>query len=182
ALYYRLGVFTIHLPPLRDRQDDLPVLVQHFLRRFNRELSRDVREVSPEAMARLRAYPWPGNLRELQSVLKQALLRATGSVLLPAVLPELTTEPPPTSAETPTGPSDREVFIRKRLAEGSEELYDEAHRELDRVLLPLVMEYTRGNQFQAAKILGVARQTLRNRLRELHITPRFTEGTEDDAD
>ena len=180
-LYYRLGVFTIHLPPLRERGDDLLVLVQHFLRRFNKQLGRDIREVSPESMARLRAYTWPGNLRELQSVLKQALLRATGSILLPNMLPELTTSP----VDTPPTPSDHfnvEGFIRKRLAEGTEELNDEAHRELDRILLPLVMEHTRGNQFQAAKLLGVARQTLRRRLLELNISLRFTDGTGVDPD
>ena len=78
--------------------------------------------------------------------------------------------------------SEWEEFIRKRLSEGSEALHDEAHRELDRVLLPLVMEHTRGNQYQAAKVLGVARQTLRRRLRELQITPRFTDAGEDDSD
>src|SRR5438132_10388828 len=80
-LYYRLGVFTIHLPPLRERGDDLPLLVRHYLRRFSRELGREVREVAPEALERLRHYPWPGNIRELQSVLKQALLQASGTVL-----------------------------------------------------------------------------------------------------
>src|SRR3989475_1466173 len=87
-LYYRLSVFTIHLPPLRERGEDLPMLVQHFVRRFSGELGREVREVAPEAMARLRAYSWPGNMRELQSVLKQALLQAHGSVLLASFLPE----------------------------------------------------------------------------------------------
>src|SRR6266568_4445258 len=87
-LYYRLGVFTIHLPPLRERDDDLLMLVQYYLRRFNRELGREVREVTPEGLERLRGYPWPGNVRELQSVLKQALLKASGPVLLPAYLPE----------------------------------------------------------------------------------------------
>src|SRR4029077_13318021 len=111
----RLGVFTIHLPPLRERGDDLPVLVGHFSRRFNRELGRDVQEVSREAMARLREYPWPGNLRELQSVLKQALLRATGSVLLPAMLPDLTPGPAPAAvAETPAGRTGLEEFVLKR--------------------------------------------------------------------
>ena len=94
-LYYRLGVFTIHLPPLRERGDDLPLLVQFYLRRFSRELGREVREVAPEALERLRGYPWPGNIRELQSVLKQALLRAHGPVLLPAFLPELPGRPRP---------------------------------------------------------------------------------------
>ena len=92
-LYYRLGVFTIHLPPLRERGEDLPLLVQFYLRRVSRELGREVREVAPEALARLRGYPWPGNVRELQSVLKQALLRAHGPVLLPEFLPELPEAP-----------------------------------------------------------------------------------------
>src|SRR5262245_46919709 len=88
-LYYRLNVFAIHLPPLRERGEDLAVLVRHYLRRFSRELGRDVQEVAPEALARLRAYSWPGNIRQLQSVLKQALLQARGPVLLPEFLPEL---------------------------------------------------------------------------------------------
>ena len=92
-LYYRLGVFTIHLPPLRERGDDLPMLVRHYLRRFSRELGREVHEVAPEALERLRRYPWPGNIRELQSVLKQALLQARGTTLLPAFLPALPGEP-----------------------------------------------------------------------------------------
>src|SRR5213079_2932314 len=99
-LYYRLGVFTIHLPPLRERGDDLPVLVRHYLRRFSRELGREVREAAPEALERLRGYPWPGNVRELQSVLKQALLQASGPVLLPAFLPE----PPGGAAEVAPPP------------------------------------------------------------------------------
>ena len=93
-LYYRLGVFTIHLPPLRERGDDLALLVQFYLRRVSRELGREVREVAPEALERLRGYSWPGNMRELQSVLKQAILRAHGPVLLPEFLPELPQAPP----------------------------------------------------------------------------------------
>src|SRR5262245_18392260 len=92
-LYHRLGVFTIHLPPLRERGDDLPLLVQYFVRRFSRELGREVRSVAPEVLERLRNCPWPGNIRELQSVLKQALLQASGPVLLPAFLPELPAGP-----------------------------------------------------------------------------------------
>src|SRR5438132_10004230 len=70
-LYYRLSVFTIHLPPLRERGDDLPLLVRHYLRLFSRELEREVEEVAPESLERLRSYSWPGHVRELQSVLKQ---------------------------------------------------------------------------------------------------------------
>src|SRR5207245_7752905 len=81
-LYYRLGVFTIHLPPLRERGDDLPLLVRHYLRRFSRELGREVREVTAEALERLRSYPWPGNIREWRSVLQHALPQARGTVVL----------------------------------------------------------------------------------------------------
>src|SRR5437773_6207485 len=78
-LYYRLNVFAIHLPPLRERGDDLPLLVRHYVRRFSRELGREVSEVAQDAMERLRNYSWPGNVRELQSALKQALLHAQGT-------------------------------------------------------------------------------------------------------
>src|SRR5258705_7091005 len=64
-LYYRLGVFTIHLPPLRERGEDLLMLVQQYLRRFSRELGREVREVAPETLEHLCRYGWPGNIREL---------------------------------------------------------------------------------------------------------------------
>jgi two-component system nitrogen regulation response regulator GlnG len=167
-LYYRLGVFTIHLPPLRERGEDLPLLVRHYLRRFSRELGREVAEATPEALQRLRGYSWPGNIRELQSVLKQALLRASGAVLLPAFLPELPAGPAAAqSAATPATGLDLEGFIRQRLGPDSQDLYAETHREVDRLLLPLVLEYTQGNQHQAARLLGVARQTLRQKLRDL---------------
>src|SRR3989440_5486608 len=88
-LYYRLSVFTIHLPPVRDRGEDLPMLVQHYLRRASRELGREVRDIAPDALECLRGYSWPGNIRELQSVIKQALLQASGPILLPAFLAEM---------------------------------------------------------------------------------------------
>src|SRR6185437_5236031 len=85
-LYYRLSVFTIHLPPLRERDDDLRLLVRYYLPRFSRELGRDVHEIDPEALQLLRSYSWPGNIRELQSVLRQAVLQSRGTTLLPGSL------------------------------------------------------------------------------------------------
>src|SRR5262249_31081618 len=106
-LDYRLSVFTIHLPPPRERGDDLPLLVRHYLRRFSRELGRDVHEITPEALAVLRRHPWPGNIPEVQRVLKQALLQATGNVLVPAFLPESLTGPAaPAAAATPAAGSE----------------------------------------------------------------------------
>jgi two-component system nitrogen regulation response regulator GlnG len=168
-LYYRLGVFTIHLPPLRERGDDLPLLAQHFVRRFSRELGREVQEVAPEAQERLRAYSWPGNIRELQSVLKQALLQARGPVLLPDFLPELSEAPrEPAAPGAPLGGGfDPEAILLQRLGPDARDLYAEVHRELDRLLLPSVLEYTGGNQARAALLLGIARRTLRVKLQEL---------------
>jgi two-component system nitrogen regulation response regulator GlnG len=181
-LYYRLGVFTIQLPPLRERGEDLPKLVRHFLRKFSGELGRQVKEASQEVMDRLGGHSWPGNIRELQSVLKQAMLQASGSVLLPSTLPELLQESSPPSAAADALPTQfkLEAFIRRRLADGSASLHEEANREFERVLLPLVLEHTGGNQFQAAKVLGIARQTLRQRLRQLRIIRRFSYGSGND--
>jgi two-component system nitrogen regulation response regulator GlnG len=171
-LYYRLSVFTIVLPPLRER-DDLPMLVQHFLRRFSRELGRDLREIAPETLERLRSYAWPGNIRELQSVLQQALLHASGTVLLPTFLPGHLSGPSTPAPSTPQEEAfDLEAFIRGRLAPNASDLYAETHRQVDRLLFPLILEYSHGSQHQAARLLGIARQTLRLKLRELglHVT------------
>jgi DNA-binding NtrC family response regulator len=170
-LYYRLSVFCIHLPPLRERNEDLAMLVHYYLRRFSREMGRDVITIDPEALARLRAYHWPGNIRELQSVVKQALLQARGSALLLSFLPELSLD----SAGPGASPSvnlDIGAFIRERLQPDSRDLYSQAHGQLDRFLLTFVLEYTGGSQHQAARLLGIARQTLRIKLRDLglHVT------------
>ena len=163
-LYYRLSVFTIPLPALCERGDDLPMLVQHYLRRFSRELGREIREIEPEALELLRRYPWPGNIRELQGVLKQALLQATGTVLIPAFLPESLRVPPkPDAGKTPETEDDFSFasFILRRLQEGTTALSAEAHQKLDRLLFRLVLRSTNGNQVQAARVLGISRQTLR---------------------
>jgi DNA-binding NtrC family response regulator len=182
-LYYRLGVFAIHLPPLRERGDDLALLVQFYLRRGSRELGREVCEIAPAALDRLRGYSWPGNVRELQSVLKQALLRAHGPILLPDFLPELAQTPgePAAPVTSPAGRFDLEAFIHQRLGPDSRDLYKETQRELDRRLLPRVLEYAGGNQQRAALLLGIARRTLRERLRDLglHVT-HSVEADEDD--
>jgi DNA-binding NtrC family response regulator len=181
-LYYRLGVFTVHLPPLRERGDDLPMLVQRYVLRFSREFGREAREVSPEAMERLRGYPWPGNIRELQSVLKQALLRSTGPVLVPAFLPELVPRKEDEPAKTIGAGSRLEALIDQRLRDGGQDLHEEARRELDRFLLPLVLRSTGGSQLQAARTLGISRRTLRLRLRELGLSiTKSVEGDDDDA-
>jgi two-component system nitrogen regulation response regulator GlnG len=178
-LYYRLGVFAIHLPALRERGEDLALLAQFYVRRVSRELGREVREIAPEALERLRGCFWPGNVRELQSVLKQAILRAHGPVLLPDFLPEL---PEPVAPVAPPGACpDSKAFIRQRLGQDSRDLYAETHRELDRLLLPLILEHTGGNQQRAALLLGIARKTLRTKLQDLGLhVAHSVEADEDD--
>jgi two-component system nitrogen regulation response regulator GlnG len=185
-LYYRLSVFTIQLPALRERGDDLPMLVQHFLARFSRDLGRQVCQITPEALDLLGRYPWPGNIRELQGVLKQAILQASGSVLIPAFLPEsLRVAPEPAAGQAPEAqtPFCFETFILQRLEESSTTISAEAHQHLDRLLLRLALRHTRGNQVQAARLLGISRQTLRAKTRDLGLAISATsEGDADEQD
>ena len=167
-LYYRLCVFTIPLPALRERGEDLPLLVQHYLCRFSRELGREVREIAPATLERLRHYHWPGNIRELQGVLKRAILQATGTILIPAILPESLCVPAKSDSPFPDTEDDSFApFIRRRLEEGTTTLSAVAHQQLDRLLLRLTLRHTSGNQVQAARALGISRQTLRSKIREL---------------
>jgi DNA-binding NtrC family response regulator len=179
-LYYRLSVFPVRLPPLRERMEDLPAIVHHYLHCFSRELGRSVYKIAPDALERMHRHTWPGNIRELQSVLKQAVLRAHGPVLLADFLPELTA-PPGAPAAPSDGGLDPEAFLRQRLGPDAGDLYGEVHRELDRLFLPHVLDHTGGNQLRAALLLGIARKTLRQKLRELglHVT-HVLEAEEDD--
>ena len=168
-LYYRLAVFTIHLPSLRERGDDLLMLVRHYLLRFSRQLGREVSEISAEALEQLRAYPWPGNIRELQSVLKQALLHASGTVLLPAFLPKLAPLEPLSTLDEPGLGLDLAAFIRPLLSPEMKNLYAETHDQVDRLLFRMALGYTRGNQRDAARLFGISRQTMRVKMRALGI-------------
>jgi two-component system nitrogen regulation response regulator GlnG len=180
-LYYRLSVFGIALPPLRERGEDLPLLVDHFLKRFSRELGKEVYQVAPEALEKLQTYSWPGNLRELQSVLKQAILRAKGPVLLPDFLPPALKEgekaPEPAAASGETG---FERFIDERLERDTNDLYAETLALMERQLLTRVLRHTAGNLLRAAKILGITRGSLRNKVRTLGITIERSVWSEDD--
>jgi two-component system nitrogen regulation response regulator GlnG len=195
-LFYRLNVYTITLPPLRDRGDDVELLAEHFCRLFARDLGKEITGIAPETIDQLKAYRWPGNVRELQSVIKHALLLSTGPVLVPAFLPETVrgsqrrleshdvddsySEPTPMRAATPqvAGHHDESApatthwsqFVEERLIAGSESIYDEAQQLMDRQLIPLVLQHAKGNQLQAAKLLGVSRATLRAKCKQYGIT------------
>jgi two-component system nitrogen regulation response regulator GlnG len=171
-LYYRLNVYTIKLPALWERGEDLPMLAEHFVRRFSRELKKNVRSIASEAMELLRSYSWPGNVRELQSVIKQTLLQATGTVLLPEFLPPRLRGPKqgegaPNQSAFDFG--DLPAFIQDQLRAGTTTLYSDYQALTDKYLLSEVLLYTGGNLSQAARVLGITRATLRTKLHALGI-------------
>ncbi|MHB1422024.1 MAG: sigma-54-dependent transcriptional regulator [Gemmataceae bacterium] len=170
-LLYRLNGFTIHLPPLRERREDLPLLVDHFLKVFNRDLDRQVRSLAPEAMRLLEAYPWPGNVRELQSTLRYALVHAGGEVLTSECLPEnlrdWTAAPSAENDAAPAAGFDLAEQVHRLLHAGEADIYRKACEAADRVILEAILRHTRGNQVQASQLLGISRTTLRAKMKAL---------------
>lgn len=168
-LYYRLNGFTISLPTLRERRDDIPLLIDHFLRSFNRELAKNVRSITPEARQLLMAYDWPGNVRELQSAIKFAMLHATGEVLTPDWLPEVcrAAAGQATSGAMSAGVGDVAQYTRRLLEDKQPDIYRLVSAAVDRVVLDEVLRHAKGNQLQAAELLGISRTTLRAKLRAL---------------
>jgi len=167
-LYFRLSVVTIQLPPLRDREDDLRVLSEYFLRKYSSEFGKDIRTLAPDTLELLQQYHWPGNVRELESVMKQSLLTARGNVLLPQFLPPLS-DRTTVSAEKSGGAFLTESFIAERLESGSNNLHAEAISKAEWRLFRQVLAHTAGNQLKAATILGISRVTLRSKLKSLGI-------------
>ncbi len=169
---------AIDLPPLRERRSDIPLLAEHFLARFNQELGTDVHGIAPGALQMLLNYQWSGNLRELESVLKRAMLRSTGPVLsceLFARSLQHVASPLPCNSGTD---GDWRDFVRCKIAEGTNSLYTQTLQRMEQHLLSEVLDHTRGNKLQAAKILGMTRGTLRSKLNSLGITVERVVGRE----
>jgi PAS domain S-box-containing protein len=143
-LFYRIRVARIHLPPLRDRREDIPLLVAWFLKEFPTAGEKSVQDVSQEAMQRILAYTWPGNVREMKSAIESAVLHCTGRIIQSSDLPgEITARLQPVIAIEP------HTKRRERVME--------------------VLTHTGGNRAAAAKLLGISRATLYNWLKELDI-------------
>ncbi|MCA9177330.1 MAG: sigma-54-dependent Fis family transcriptional regulator [Planctomycetales bacterium] len=177
-LLHRLNAFEIHLPALRDRGQDLQLLIKHFLARFKRELNKEVHGVSDQAMELLLQYDWPGNIRELQGSLRKSILMTTGPVLVPECLPDAIREHnanaiAPRAAvggASADGGSEWERFIQEREASKSTDLYAEALEWMERRLLTHVLQKHSGNQSKAATELGITRGSLRHKIKSLGIS------------
>jgi len=173
-LLYRLRVVPIHVPPLRERRDDVAPLVEHFLGRYSEALAGRRVVVSPEALARLVAHDWPGNVRELENAIKRALVLASGDVLGPEDFAFLAAAAPgPRDAEGPALEALVAEEVDAALASPEPgELFRRLLERVERPLLETVMARTAGNQLRAAALLGINRNTLRKKLTELGIDPR----------
>jgi len=177
-LYYRLRGVTIHLPPLRERPDDIAELAHYFVFRFNRQLGTSVQSISPEALELLERHSWPGNVRELQSVIREALLASAGPALLPEFLPgelrrESDSERESDAKLGPTVPEDWHSlpdFVENAAARGETDVYRRALQRFDRLVIAAVIRRVGGQQNKAAEILGLSRATLRAKLRHLRMT------------
>ena len=169
-LYYRLHVIAIHVPPLRRRRDDIPLLAYHFLRKYARRMTRDVRRIGVEAMRVLREQKWQGNVRELEHAIEHAVVMAKGNTIVPGDLPMIKEVPPP-AFEEPVRPSGTEgapllgdlghlvelpyAHAKKHALEAFEQSYLEA-----------VLRRTGGNVSEAARQAGLDRSNFRRVLKK----------------
>ncbi|MBI4436230.1 MAG: sigma-54-dependent Fis family transcriptional regulator [Candidatus Omnitrophica bacterium] len=168
-LYYRLNAMTIMIPPLRDRKEDIPQLVEYFLVKYNREFGKEIRRISPEALQTLQMYDWPGNVRELENVIKRAILLGKGSTLLPECVSiekedRTRQEEPPRQFQ-----SALRQMVRQQVDAKKGSLYANVVEETEKILLIEVLKKMQGNQTQAAKLLGISRPTLKDKINKLGI-------------
>jgi DNA-binding NtrC family response regulator len=170
-LYYRLNVVPLHLPPLRDRREDIPELVAHFLDLYNEQNDRYVAHIDPRAMAALQQYQWPGNVRELQNYVERAVVMATGDELTLDLLPTAVT-----TGRTPRAigvaldfDSLAEELVHLGMGEAGEAADDVHSRIVDRVereVIAQVLTECEGVQIKAASRLGINRNTLHKKLKQ----------------
>ncbi|MBR0653807.1 nitrogen regulation protein NR(I) [Plastoroseomonas arctica] len=177
-LFYRLNVVPIRLPPLRERIEDIPLLARHFLDRA-RASGLPSKQLDPEALERLKQHAWPGNARELENLMRRlAALYPQEVIGGDAVTAELAEATPMAEAEQGPGGGSLEQAVERHLAsfmaahrDGMpvRDLYERVLAEVERPLLRLALAATRGNQIKAASMLGLNRNTLRKKIRELEL-------------
>ena len=153
-LYYRLNVINVTIPPLRDRMEDVPVLVEHFLQKFNAENGKEIRRVDPEVVERLLSYPWPGNVRELENVIERGVVLARGEQFGVELLPKELTHHVAVPSTAPI-PDDLPFY--------------DAVSRFERRLIESALKRTGGVQKQAAEILGLKPTTLNEKIKRLGI-------------
>lgn len=161
-LYYRLNVIQVKLPPMRHRKEDIPLLAEHFLRKYAKETKKDIRRISPKAMELLINYDFYGNVRELENIIERSVALESGSEIQPESLPGNVLHPK----------SQREEFsvqdAKTQLEVGSVAL-DDLMDSFEKDLLLKALEKTRGSRTKAAKLLGISSRSIRYRLKKHRI-------------
>ncbi|HTK29385.1 MAG TPA: sigma-54 dependent transcriptional regulator [Vicinamibacterales bacterium] len=157
-LFYRLNVFSFRLPPLRERKEDLQLLVQAFIHEFNQRNQKSIAGVDHQAMRMLEHHSWPGNVRELRNVIERATILASGPFIEPRHLPPILNDEPPPQHQPQVA-----------LAPGT------TVEEAERRLILMTLEHTRDNKTRAAEILGISLKTLHNKLNKLRLRPKKTD-------
>ncbi len=167
-LYYRLNVVKMALPPLRERKGDIILLSEFFLEKFADEMGLE-KTLSKSARKDMEAYHWPGNIRELENLLRRAVLLSSGVMLGPAelMLPKRRGDKGLSLSDIIT--ERLTEFVEKTPSTGKQELYDTIMPLMERPLISLVLKKTNGNQVHAAELLGINRNTLRKKVKELKI-------------
>ena len=165
-LFYRLNVVPIHVPPLRERPGDIPLLVTHMLRRFNERLKKAVRGLTPEAEAAFKAYTWPGNVREMENVLERLVLFCESDEIGIDLLPEELKSGGPAITGLSASPRlDRDLTGRVSM----KELVRETTAQLEKELIIQALEQTQGNVTRAAQLLMISRKSLQNKMKEFNL-------------
>ncbi|HLE08313.1 MAG TPA: sigma-54 dependent transcriptional regulator [Thermodesulfobacteriota bacterium] len=168
-LYHRLNVVTINIAPLRERKEDIALLCGHFLEKFSEESGTEARSLSKDAVSELQNYPWPGNVRELENILRRAVILSPNIILTPEDISLPKRKQKKESLEDMLE-KKLEPFIEKTSGRGKEELYDSIMPFMERPLIKLVLKKTGFNQVKAAELLGINRNTLRKKIKELKIS------------
>jgi two-component system nitrogen regulation response regulator GlnG len=166
-LFHRLDVIRIELPPLRARQEDVPDLLQHYLRRAAEELNLAPKTLSAEASAKLTAYSWPGNVRELVNFCRRVTALAPGSEIRLADLPSAVANPDAHATAQAEWAKLLEEWAQSRVGSGDTPLLSEALPEFERTLTRVALRATHGRRQEAARLLGWGRNTLTRKLKEL---------------
>lgn len=173
-LYYRFNLLSINLPPLRERAADIPLLVHHFLQTISLELEQNVRGVSPGCLELLQQYDWPGNVRELENTVKSAAVLSRADVILPEHLPpdilnyKGKSQSTQSRLETVLDSVLKET-VKDTVMQARDGLYDEVIDAVDRALIKCVLEEVEDNQTKSAKLLGISRTTLLQKIKKLGI-------------
>jgi len=165
-LYYRLAVLSVHLPPLRERREDIPLLCEHFLKKFAAELKTSVRKITEAALDRLIRYSWPGNIRELENIIYESLVLSDQPVLGEADLPpRIRIGFPADESENPEA-SEASPPLKADTLKGAAQA---AAENAEKSLIEKALREAGGNKTEAARILGVSRKTLFNKLKSFRL-------------